>query len=74
MTDATSMGPPEHREDEGTLWSQTQINLTEPADVAEYLNLKFFTHASRDQMNEYVGTYQTITEDGSPFRTGILNP
>ena len=60
-------------EDEGTLWSQTQFNLTTKEDVAEYLNIKFFHHATRDQMNEFVNTYQTITEDGSPFRTGLLN-
>lgn len=57
-------------EDEGTLWSQFQGNLTTKADVAEYLNLKFFHHATREQMNEYVNTYQNIIEDGSPYRTG----
>jgi triacylglycerol lipase len=60
-------------EDEGTLWSLTQFNLTTPEDLAEYLNLKFFHHATRAQMNEFVGTYQTITEDGSPYRTGEAN-
>jgi carboxylesterase type B len=60
-------------EDEGTLWSQFQFNLSTPAHVSEYLNLKFFHHATRAQMDEFVGTYQTISEDGSPFRTGLLN-
>jgi len=60
-------------EDEGTLWSLLQTNHTTKADVEEYLGRYFFHHASDQDMREFVDTYQTITEDGSPFRTGLLN-
>lgn len=60
-------------EDEGTLWSLMQINITTKAQVADYLNEFFFHHATPQEMTDYVNTYQTITEDGSPFRTGIFN-
>lgn len=60
-------------EDEGTLWSLVQSNLTTTDQVADYLQTWFFHHSTFEQMQEYVGTYQTITEDGSPFRTGLLN-
>ncbi|KAF3001669.1 hypothetical protein E8E14_006598 [Neopestalotiopsis sp. 37M] len=60
-------------EDEGTLWSFTQGNITTTEEVAEYLGQYFFHHSTQDDMEEFVGTYQTISEDGSPFRTGELN-
>ncbi|KAI1862229.1 uncharacterized protein JN550_010385 [Neoarthrinium moseri] len=60
-------------EDEGTLWSLAQPNITTTAEVADYLNEYFFHHASQQEMDDFVATYQTITEDGSPFRTGLLN-
>lgn len=60
-------------EDEGTMWSLAQSNLTTEGQVADYLNEYFFHHASQQDMDDFVATYQTITEDGSPFRTGLLN-
>ncbi|KAH8660255.1 Alpha/Beta hydrolase protein [Xylariales sp. PMI_506] len=60
-------------EDEGTLWSLMQANITTTGEVADYLNQYFFTHATQQEMDDYVATYQTITDDGSPFRTGLLN-
>lgn len=60
-------------EDEGTLWSLMQPNITSTAEVADYLKTYFFHHASQKDMDDFVATYQTITEDGSPFRTGLLN-
>lgn len=60
-------------EDEGTIWSLMQPNITKREHVAEYLGTYFFRHASEQNMDDYVATYQTITEDGSPFRTGLLN-
>jgi hypothetical protein len=49
------------------------LNVTSTGEVADYLNEYFFHHATQKDMDDYVGTYQTITEDGSPFRTGLLN-
>ncbi|KAK6836525.1 alpha/beta-hydrolase [Apiospora arundinis] len=60
-------------EDEGTLWSLMQANLTTKDDVADYLKTYFFHHATEQDMDEYVGTYRTISEHGSPYRTGLLN-
>ncbi|KAF2122941.1 Alpha/Beta hydrolase protein [Lophiotrema nucula] len=61
------------QEDEGTLFALFTSNLTTTSDVSEYLNTIFFPEASRSTIDAYVATYQTITEDGSPFRTLILN-
>ncbi|KIW03733.1 uncharacterized protein PV09_05040 [Verruconis gallopava] len=60
-------------EDEGTLWALMQFNITTTDQVADYLGQYFFHHATLQDMETFVGTYQTITEDGSPFRTGLLN-
>jgi carboxylesterase type B len=48
-------------------------NLTTTAEVSEYFSSVFFDQATTAQIDSLVGTYQTITEDGSPFRTGLLN-
>lgn len=60
-------------EDEGTLWAQSQSNITTTEQLADYLGQYFFHHATQQDMDDFVATYQTITEDGSPFRTGLLN-
>jgi carboxylesterase type B len=63
-----------NEEDEGTLWSLMQPNITTTDQVAEYLLEKFFwQNADIQDTQELVATYQTITEDGSPYRTGLLN-
>ncbi|KAF7592404.1 hypothetical protein BBP40_000322 [Aspergillus hancockii] len=61
------------QEDEGTIFALFQSNITTTEDVANYLAKYFFHGASQAQLKELVGTYQTITEDGSPFRTSIFN-
>ena len=61
------------QEDEGTIFALFQKNITTPAQITGYLKEKLFHSASTSQTNELVGTYQTITEDGSPFRTLLLN-
>jgi carboxylesterase type B len=61
------------QEDEGTLFGLFTPNLTTTAEVSEYLSTVFFDEATTAQVNGLVDTYQTITEDGSPFRTGLLN-
>ncbi|KAK6201792.1 hypothetical protein LQW54_009371 [Pestalotiopsis sp. IQ-011] len=60
-------------EDEGTLWSLSQSNITTTEEVADYLKEYFFHHSTQQDMDDFVGTYQTTTDDGSPFRTGLLN-
>ena len=61
------------QEDEGTLFALFTPNLTTTAEVNTYLSTIFFNNASPAQISALVGSYQTITEDGSPFRTGLLN-
>ncbi|KAH8724051.1 Alpha/Beta hydrolase protein [Phaeosphaeriaceae sp. PMI808] len=61
------------QEDEGTLFGLFTGNLTTQNDVTGYLSSLFFTKASRSLIGELVGTYENQIEDGSPFRTGILN-
>ncbi|KAI0970901.1 sterol esterase [Xylaria arbuscula] len=61
------------QEDEGTLFSIFQSNLTTEADLIDYLSTIFFQDATTDQVAELVGTYSPALSAGSPFRTSILN-
>jgi carboxylesterase type B len=61
------------QEDEGTLFGLFTPNLTTTAEITTYLSTIFFDKASPSQIGELVGTYQNRIEDGSPFRTGLLN-
>jgi carboxylesterase type B len=61
------------QEDEGTLFGLFTSNLSSTADVSNYLSTIFFPDADKGLIDDLVGTYQTTTEDGSPFRTFILN-
>ncbi|KAI0534547.1 sterol esterase [Xylaria digitata] len=60
-------------EDEGTLFSLFQSNITTEAKLIDYLSTVFFQMATRNQVAELVGTYSPALSAGSPFRTGILN-
>jgi len=61
------------QEDEGTLFSLFQSNLTTENDLINYLSDVFFHDAPREIVAELVGTYSPAIQDGSPFRTGLLN-
>ncbi|KAF9692933.1 hypothetical protein EKO04_009073 [Ascochyta lentis] len=61
------------QEDEGTLFGLFTPNLTTTSEVTTYLSTVFFNNAQPTQISQLLGTYQTISEDGSPFRTGLLN-
>ncbi|KAI0457156.1 sterol esterase [Xylaria acuta] len=61
------------QEDEGTLFSLFQSNITTEAQLVDYLSLVFFQKASRDTVVDLVRTYSPALSAGSPFRTGILN-
>ena len=61
------------QEDEGTLFGLFTPNLTTTKEITTYFSTIFFNNASPAQIDELVASYQTITEDGSPFRTGLLN-
>ncbi|KAJ4987658.1 carboxylesterase [Stagonosporopsis vannaccii] len=61
------------QEDEGTLFGLFTPNLTTTREISTYLSTIFFQNAQPTQIDQLIGTYQTIIEDGSPFRTGLLN-
>jgi carboxylesterase type B len=61
------------QEDEGTLFALFQANITTNNDLGKYLNTVFFPTTPRAVIDGLINTYQTITEDGSPFRTLLLN-
>ncbi|KAI8944018.1 sterol esterase [Xylaria longipes] len=61
------------QEDEGTLFSLFQSNITTEAQLVDYLATVFFQKASRDLVKDLVGTYSPTLSAGSPFRTGIFN-
>jgi carboxylesterase type B len=61
------------QEDEGTLFSLFQSNLTSDADLVSYFSTLFFTGATKAQLQGFVNAYPAWVWDGSPFRTGILN-
>jgi carboxylesterase type B len=61
------------QEDEGTLFALFTPNLTTKAEVSNYFSTVFFDKATTSQIDTLVGTYQDTIEDGSPFRTGLLN-
>lgn len=59
------------QEDEGTLFSLVQSNITNTAQLTTYLQSYFPQSASL--IPGLVATYPDNAPDGSPFRTGLLN-
>lgn len=63
------------QEDEGTLFAQTQVNVTTPAALVDYL-VSYFPNQPNAR-NLVTGLLQTYPDDngvsGSPFRTGVAN-
>ncbi|GAB7364193.1 hypothetical protein MBLNU230_g4744t1 [Neophaeotheca triangularis] len=59
------------QEDEGTLFSLVQLNVTSGADIVEYFTEYFPESAS--QVQDLVDTYSPLISAGSPFRTGPAN-
>ncbi|PHH59613.1 hypothetical protein CDD81_2825 [Ophiocordyceps australis] len=62
-----------NQEDEGTVMSLFQTNVSSPQDMAEYLSQVFFNRAQPAQLQPLVDLYEPGLIQGSPFRTGILN-
>ncbi|KAK3689158.1 Alpha/Beta hydrolase protein [Podospora appendiculata] len=61
------------QEDEGTLFSLFQSNITTTAKLVSYLSTVFFPEASTAQLAALVDTYDPFVTVGSPFGTGLLN-
>lgn len=62
-----------NQEDEGTLFSLFTMNITTTSQITTYLSSIFFNNATPQQVQDIVSSYQNTIEDGSPFRTGLLN-
>lgn len=61
------------QEDEGTLFSLFQSNITNTAQLVTYLGDYFFHDATTAQMQALVATYPDNASSGSPFNTLVLN-
>jgi acetylcholinesterase len=61
------------QEDEGTLFSLVQSNITTTAELVNYLSTIFFHDATVAQIEALVATYSEDPSAGSPFNTGALN-
>lgn len=61
------------QEDEGTLFSLVQSNLSTTDDLVTYLSTVFFHDTTVQQIQDLVATYPNNASAGSPYRTGDLN-
>ncbi|GJN84588.1 cholinesterase [Purpureocillium lilacinum] len=61
------------QEDEGTIFSIFQSNVTSVDDMTNYLSQLFFHNAPKSKLKELVNIYEPALLQGSPFRTGIFN-
>ncbi|KAF5350591.1 hypothetical protein D9756_008678 [Leucocoprinus leucothites] len=60
-------------DDEGTLFSLSTLNLTNEAQVRDYVKNIFLPGTSDDQVNQLATLYPHDITQGSPFDTGLLN-
>lgn len=61
------------QEDEGTLFSLVQSNISTTDDLVQYLSTVFFHDATVSQIQALVATYPDDPTAGSPYNTGALN-
>ncbi|KAI2632275.1 sterol esterase [Hypoxylon sp. NC1633] len=61
------------QEDEGTIFSLFQPNITNTDDLVDYIWKEFFPALERELVAGLVDTYDESITAGSPFNTGILN-
>jgi carboxylesterase type B len=61
------------QEDEGTLFSLVQSNLSTTADLVTYFKTIYFADATTEQVQGLVATYPDNSTAGSPFGTGEAN-
>ena len=62
-----------NQEDEGTLFSLFQSNISTTDQLSTYFQDLFFHSASKATIDALIKTYPETIFDGSPFRSGILN-
>ncbi|KAF7541294.1 hypothetical protein G7054_g702 [Neopestalotiopsis clavispora] len=61
------------QEDEGTLFSIFQSNLSTVDDVIDYLHDYAFIDATREEVAGFINTYDPSASAGSPYNTGPFN-
>ncbi|PSR99246.1 extracellular lipase [Coniella lustricola] len=61
------------QEDEGTIFSLFQSNVTTDEDLVTYLSTVYFNDATTAQIQALIDTYPDNIISGSPFRTGLFN-
>lgn len=61
------------QEDEGTLFGLFTQNITTTAQLSTHLKTLYFNNAPSSLIDQLVATYPETSDEGSPFRTGILN-
>jgi carboxylesterase type B len=57
------------QEDEGTLFSLPQTNVTSTERLVEYFQKVIFAHATEEEVADFVAKYPEDSAAGSPFRT-----
>lgn len=60
-------------EDEGTIISLYQKNVSTTDDMTDYLSKLFFPAAPREKLREFVELYEPADTEGSPFGTLAIN-
>ncbi|KAJ4393032.1 hypothetical protein N0V93_002238 [Gnomoniopsis smithogilvyi] len=60
------------QEDEGTLFSLGQTNLSTTDELVTFLNQFYYPQSSRSIVQGFVDTYPDDISDGSPYGTGIF--
>lgn len=58
---------------EGTLFSLSQTNISTTDQLIDYFQTYFFTDTTRDTIAKLVNSYPDDPSAGSPFRTGTQN-
>ncbi|KAI3399554.1 hypothetical protein diail_6576 [Diaporthe ilicicola] len=61
------------QEDEGTLFSLSQTNLSTTDDLVTYMNDFYFPQSNRSIVEGYVNCYPDSSAAGSPYGTGTFN-
>lgn len=58
-----------NQEDEGTLFSIFQQDMSTTDKIVKYLSRYYFHTATKEQVTDFVNTYSAKIPDGSPYRT-----
>ncbi|KAN0088580.1 alpha/beta-hydrolase [Tylopilus felleus] len=60
-------------DDEGTIFSLTNVNVTTDAELAEYFKTYYLPNASNETIEQVMKNYPSDPTKGSPFDTGHFN-